>query len=372
MRLSRKNVILSAVLCFAGAVSATAQVAVSVSGAVDTTDVEIKAVLDLWVDYVNSQPGQMWNDLNWDGEKSRLWLDFDLTAPFVYRNGDAGEMSVSVLAIEREGELYSVRTLFQTEGPDTSGPGWIPWAAVRVFAQKVDGQWKLRNALDVLTSAWHRPAIGRITFVFPPAHDFDILQARRAVSFCDSISDRFPFFRWDPFYFFITKRREDVDRIIGLDYYAAGFPSARTMRKYDIMITGEGSEWCPRELAEMAASGPGLAPHPIVLRGFAGWVGGWGGRSYRENMIRIAAGAPGEFEDYVERGANARDEDEQCFPGAVVCDMVFAAAGVSGIEALFKAGAEPEDLYRAIQSATGLDRSGFRQAWRRYIEQFAE
>jgi hypothetical protein len=352
--------------------AATAQVAVSVSGAVDSTDADKMAVLDIWVDYVNSQPGLIWSDQNWDGEKSRLWLDFDLTAPFVYRDGAAGAMSVSVLAIEQEGELYSIRTLFQTEMPDTTGPGWIPWAIVRVFAQKVDGQWKLRNTLDVLTDDWHRPAIGKITFVFPPTHDFDILQARRAVSFCDSVSDRYPFFRWDPFYFYITNRREDVDRIIGLDYFEAGFPMARTMRKYDLMITGRGSEWCPRGLAEMVASGAGLAPHSLVVGGFAGWVGGWGGRSYRENMVRIAAGDPGELDDHVQRGANARDEDERCFPGAVVCDMVFAAAGSSGIEALFEAGSQPEDLYRAIQSATGLDRIGFQQAWKRHVEQFAD
>jgi hypothetical protein len=352
-----------------------AQVDVSVSSAVDTSDVEKQAVLDLWIDYLNSQPGSMWSDQDWDDEKNRLWLDFDMTAPFVYQfgtGGISGDYWPTVMAIEKEGALYSIRTLFYADGRESVDDARNPWAIVRVYAQRTNGQWKLRSALGVLTKHWNRPAIGKITFVSPPTHEFDIRQARRAVAFCDSIAGLFPFFDWDPFYFYVTDRREDVDRVIGLEYFSEGFRLARAMRSYDLLITGGGSEWSPSKLAQMVATGPGLAPHAIVRKGFAGWVGGWDGRSYREHMIEIVASNPSTFQDYVDLGADTAVESDKYFPGAVVCDIVFAAAGASGIETLFKAGVGNDDLYRAIRETTGLDRGEFQQAWRRYVLEFSE
>jgi hypothetical protein len=366
-------------LLVGGALSySAAQVDISVSRVVDTGDVDKKAVLDLWIDYLNSDPGAMWSDQNWDDEKSRFWLDFDLTAPFVYQLGPDGlprEYRPTVMAIEKEGELYSIRTLFNVDGLDSADGSGNPWAITRVYAERTDGGWKLRSALGVLTERWNRPAIGKITFVSPPTHDFDIRRARQAVAFCDSVSKQFSFFRWDSFNFYITDRREDVDRVIGLEFFAEGFPNARVMRSYDLLITGKGSEWSPNELVQMVAGGPGLTPHAIVGPGFAGWVGGWNGRSYRDNMAeiasRVAASDLPSLEDYLDLGSRAGVDDESYFPGAVMCDMVFAAAGASGIETLFRSGVGDQGLYRAIQSATGLGRAAFQQAWRQRVLDFA-
>jgi hypothetical protein len=319
----------------------------------------------------------MWSDQDWDDEKNRFWLDFDLTAPFVYQFGADLFLRTyrpTVMAIEPEGELYSIRTLFYAEGLDSVDVDRNPWAIIRVYAQRVNGAWKLRSALGVLTKDWNRPAIGKITFVSPPSHDFDIRLARQSVSFCDSISGLFPFFSWDSFYFFITNRSEDVDRIIGLEYFYAGFPWARAMRSHDILITGKGSEWYPHELAQMVATGPGLAPHAILQNGFVGWIGGWEDRSYEHNMRDVAAYVSANealsFQDFIDRGYNLNINGAKYFPGAVLCDMVFTAAGASGIETMFKAGRREEDLYGAIQSTTGLDRTAFQQQWRERVLEF--
>jgi hypothetical protein len=90
-----------------------------------------------------------------------------------------------------------------------------------------------------------------------------------------------------------------------------------------------------------------------------------------EIASRIAASELPSFQDYLDLGSNAGVDDERYFPGAVMCDMVFAATGASGIETLFRAGRGDQDLYRAIQSTTGLDRAAFQQAWRQRILEFA-
>ena len=41
-----------------------------VSQGVDTTDVDKKAVLDLWSEYLNARPDVMWSDQNWIARKA--------------------------------------------------------------------------------------------------------------------------------------------------------------------------------------------------------------------------------------------------------------------------------------------------------------
>jgi hypothetical protein len=378
MRIATVMAITACVIAVLG-VNGGAQVDVIVSRGVDTMDVDKRAVLTLWTEYLDSKPDILWSDHDWDGEKGRFWLDFDLTAPFVYQFGADSFLRTyrpTVMAIEREGDLYSIRTLFYAEGLDSASVDRNPWAIVRVYAQRVGGQWKLRNALGVLTEDWNRPAIGKLTFVSPPAHDFDIRLARKSVSFCDSISKLFPFFAWDSFYFFVTHRREDVDRIIGLDYFHAGFPWARAMRPFDVLITGRGSEWYPQGLVQMLATGPDLAPHAIVADGFVGWVGGWNDRTYEDNMREVAAYMSANpslsFQSFLDGEVNSNSKHRKYFPGAVVCDVVYAAAGVEGIEILFKAGRRDEDLFNAIQSTTGLGRTEFMTQWRQRVLAFAD
>jgi hypothetical protein len=374
--LSRSFMVVAVLVCCAAS-EVRPQVDVTLSRGVDTTGVHKKAVYELWVDYLNARPDVMWSDLNWDGAKSRYWRDFDLTATFVYQLG-AGEFlriyRPKVMAIEEEGDKYSIRTLFYAEGLDSLNADRNPWAIVRVYAQREGGEWKLRNALGVHTENWNRPAIGKITFVSPPSHDFDIRLARRAEAFCDSISNLFPFFQWDSFDFYITESREDVDRLIGLEYYFDGFPWGRAMRQYDILITGKGTEWHPHELVHMVATGPGLASHRILAQGFAGWIGGWHDNTYADNMREVAefvaANESLSFQDYVDRGYGSGIRGTQYFPSAVLCDMVFAAAGPGGIETLFKAGRRDTDLYQAIQSTLGLDQEAFQRAWREKVLEF--
>jgi hypothetical protein len=354
------------------------RVEVTLSRGVDTTDVDKRAIFALWVDYLNAEPDAIWADPDWNAAKSSFWRDFDLTAPLVYQT--AGDSILSrynpiVMAIDEDAEgRFSIRTLFYREGLRPPADTQNPWAIVRVFAERVDGEWKLRNALGVLTHGWHRPAIGKITFVSPPSHDFDVTRALRSIAFCDSIGDAYGFFQWDPFDFYVTGSREEADAIIGLEYYLDGSQWGRALRSQDILISGRGTEWCPNGLIQMVATGPSLDPHPVVRRGFAGWIGGWDSRSYADHMGEaaeiVAANETISFEDYNSKERGSDFEGAQWFPGAVLCDMVFTARGVEGINVLFKAGSTDDALYEGIESTLGLDRAAFERAWRQKVLEF--
>jgi hypothetical protein len=355
------------------------RVEVTLSRGVDTTDVDKRAIFALWVDYLNAEPDAIWTDPDWNATKSRFWRDFDLTAPFVYQTvGDSilSRYEPIVMAIDEEAEgRFSIRTLFYREGLRPPADTQNPWAIVRVYAERVDGEWKLRNALGVMTRGWHRPAIGKITFVSPPSHDFDVSRALRSIAFCDSIGDAYDFFQWDSFDFYITGSREEADEIIGLEYYLDRYSWGGAFRSQDILISGRGTEWYPNGLIQMVATGPSLDPHPVVRRGFAGWIGGWDKRSYADNMGRaaeiVAENETISFEDYISRGRGGYFTGAQWFPGAVLCDMVFAARGAEGIEMLFEAGSTDVALYEGIESTLGLGRAAFERAWRQKVLEFS-
>ena len=352
------------------------RVEVTLSRGVDTTDVDRRAVFALWVDYLNAEPAAIWTDPDWNAAKSRFWRDFDLTAPFVYRTvGDSilSRYEPTVMAIDEEAEgRFSIRTLFYSEGLEPPADTQNPWAIVRVYAEHVDGEWKLRNALGVLTHGWHRPAIGKITFVSPPSHDFDVSRALRSIAFCDSIGDIYDFFQWDPFDFYITGSREEADEIIGLEYYLDRYSWGHALCSQDVLISGWGTEWYPNGLIQMVATGPSLDPHAVVRRGFAGWIGGWDKRSYADNMGEaaeiVAANETISFEDYISSEWGGDFAGAQWFPGAVLCDMVFAERGAEGIKVLFEAGST---LYEGIESTLGLDRAAFQRAWRQKVLEFS-
>jgi hypothetical protein len=76
------------------------------------------------------------------------------------------------------------------------------------------------------------------------------------------------------------------------------------------------------------------------------------------------------FQDYIERGAEIDVDGVRYFPGAVLCDMVYLAAGADGIGALFRTGRSDADLYAVIEQTLGLSRAAFAQAWQDRILRF--
>jgi hypothetical protein len=360
-------------------VDTRSQIRVSRSRWVDTTDTDVYAVFELWTEYLNARPDTMWGGSAWTPEQARFWSDIDLTASLIYEPNDRDFFSTykpTVMAIVSEGRRYSIRTLFYAEGLRPPDDYENPGAIVRVYAERENGDygaWKLRNALGVNTEQWNRPAIGKLTFVSEPSREFDIELARRSVAFCDSITGAFPFFDWDPFEFYIAQSREEAARILGVEYSIDGNPEGYAMRRYDILVSGKGSEWYPRGFARMVSTGPALSPHRVVREGFVTWLCDRYDRTFAAKMSEVAAAIGSDdaisFQDYVDRTRDAPAISRH-FYGAILCEMVYDAQGSAGIEALFRAGTTDEDLYEAIESILGYGRREFQTAWRQKIMEF--
>lgn len=339
-----------------------------VTARVDTSDAEVRAIMKTWRSYMIARYEGLDGAWLWSVEERLRWDAFNLFAPYVFNAPNFfGSRRATVLSAERSGDLYCVRTMFDERSYDGTTSRIDPWAIVRVYFEKKNEQWWIRNALGVLTQDWMVSRVRFITFVYPKSHDFDLPRAMHAAAFCDSVIEEFPFLSAPPFHVYITDDPEHVDRLLGLDYLAVGSNKSIAMPGRGVVVTSRGTEWNPREMLQMLM-GRGLAPHPIVRDGFTGWVGGWSGASYRENMRRVsrylAENDSLEFDDLLSSPLLAiSNPDLKYAPGAVLCDIAWAKNGNAGILELFNSGPSSEGIYRSLQKIFGIDRERFQFMW---------
>jgi hypothetical protein len=344
-----------------------------VTARVDTSNADIRAILRTWRNYMIARYEGRDGGWLWNAEERQRWSAFSLFAPYIFNVPDFfGSRRATILSVEPDGDRYVVRTLVHERSIDGTTSRRDPWAIVRVCFEKENEQWWIRNAIDDLTEGWMKSHVRFITYHYPKSHPFDLARAMRAVSFCDSIVDQFPFLSRPPFDLYITTSPEEVDRLLGLEYYVLGNHRSVALTGRGIVITSSGSEWNPREMLRMLM-GRELAPHPVVSDGFAGWVGGWNGRPYREAMRPVAAYLAAndsiQFDDIISVQSFPGPPGVQYAPGAVLCDLAWSMNGNEAIFRLFQSGPSPEGLYAAIQDIFGVDRDRFQYMWRARVRE---
>jgi len=340
---------------------------------VDTTDADVRAVMRAWRAYmVERYDGSDGAHLWYLPERER-WGAFNLFAPFVFNAPDFfGSRRATVLSAERAGDRICVRTMFDERSSDGTTSRLDPWAIVRVFFEKQADQWWIRNALGIMTEDWMRSRVRFITFVYPRSHIFSLPTAMRAAAFCDSIAEEFPFLSTDPFELYIGTSTEEVDRLLGMDYYVASANKGVAMPGRGLILTSGGTEWNPREMLQMLMRGS-LSPHPVVSRGFAGWMGGWDQLSFRDGMRNVAQFLKDnpniEFDDLIKAPAALLEPGLQYAPGAVLCDLAWARGGNDAVFRLFNSGPTDESLYATIEDIFGVDSDRFQFMWRARVRE---
>jgi hypothetical protein len=265
------------------------KIKVTIHSRVDTSFSDVRDISMLWENYLNSSPDSIYNNPYWNSEEKQRYRDFDFSQTYLYQFPSKQLLryyAPTILSIEKEGEYYSIRTIFAADNLPEEYRKLNPWSIIKLYAIKENGSWKLKNAISIITQNWSRKTIGKITFIYPPHHAFNEVLAQKANAFCEQLTTEFKFNDWKPFDFYITESADELGQLLNFDFFYAGYTTGIGMNENRILLSAFGSEYYPHEFIHLLV--PNVKRHWMIEEGFATWKGGVSGKSFEESITLLA------------------------------------------------------------------------------------
>lgn len=347
------------------------QIKVTIHSRVDTNDFEKRKIALLWINYLNSKPDSLYDNPYWNQAEKLKYRDFDFSVPYLYQVPSAKLLYYyrpTILSIEKEGVNYGIRTIFAADELEDDYRKYNPWAIQKVYAVKENNQWRLKNALPIITSTWNRKTIGKITFIYPYQHQFNEELAKKSAQFCDQIIDEFKFPNWQPFHFYITQSGDELGKLLNFDFFAAGYTTGIGFNDKRILLGGIGTEYYPHEFIHLIV--PKFNRHWIIEEGFATWKGGQEGKTFTESARILAneleKNEAVQFDDVLNKKWGWQYAAFYT-SGAILCKAAYDKGGVELVKKLLEVPSTDEQLKEGLCTLFELERSELNSFWRKEV-----
>ena len=350
------------------------KVDVTIHSRVDTTKKEIKDVAELWINYLNSTPDSLYNNPHWNNYEKLKFKKFDFSIPYLYQfssNQLLAYYKPTILSIEKEGNYYGIRTIFLADELQGEYRKSNPWCITKLYAIKENNNWKLKNAMPIITENWTKNTLGKITFIYPPNHNFNEYLGKKAVLFCNEISKEFNFPEIEPFDFYITNSGDELGKLLNFDFSFAGYTTGIGMNENRILLSGLGSEFYPHEFIHLIV--PRKDRHWIIEEGFATWKGGQDGKSFEESAIilanEIALNQYVTFSDVLNKKWGWQYAAFYT-TGAILCKAAYDKGGVILVKKLLETPNDYDKLIQIICSVFEIEKNEIDNFWRKEVLKF--
>jgi hypothetical protein len=340
---------------------------------VDTSQVEVKEILQLFENYLNSRPDSLYENSYWSEKDKSSHKDFYSARAWVYPSKDIlHAFPPRVLSIEKESEYYVIRTLYYQEGLENPYGGSNPWAVQRLYAGKENREWKLFDPLPIITSDWPRQRIGRLTYIYHLQHRFDQDLAQKQANFVDSVTKAFDLAPIASIEFYITNHQDEMARILGLDY-TLGPSSGRSITKNGQVFSALGSEWYPHELIHIL-----FRDHSscyLLNEGIATLLGGSVGIPFdslvKDLALYLNNNGTLTFQYMLENPHQAGSTKYFYTTGAVICRAAYEKGGAKRLKELLWTGRPPEDIYKVLHKVLGWEAEKVTEMWRKKVFEYS-
>ncbi len=358
------------VLLVAGVDSGFAQGRISsvrVDPPLDTTDAVTGAIVRTLTAYWHSPTPGYRSGPYWAASELRGGRTYDWTAGDLYFRGLAATV-LQITAADSEGRVFVIKTLFTRSGDP---PQHI--AVQRLYAVRSDSGWTLAGALPRLTADWQDTLVGSIHYRFPPSRHLDHRRAENAAAFVDSLAKFLALPQPGPIAYYLTESTDEMYRIMGFDWHAqpSGPGTGRGGRAGDgtvFVASRAAGEANYHELGHVllyATQSP-RGRQGLIEEGAATWFGGSRGRTYPELVLTLAR-IHQEHPTLSFARLNELSEADYTVgfyaTGALICDAVYRAGGVSSIRRLLAAGRSDTELYGVLGELLGLTPATFDAWW---------
>jgi hypothetical protein len=329
-----------------------------------------REILALWKHYL-TEPSDSIRATLWSAPERSTSLHYDLVGPYVYQ----GFKNFTVVHLGPAVGLphtFVIRTLVSSVDASRDVR---PLTLYRVYATIEDGRWVLANALPRTTRDWRRTTLGKVTFVYPPTHQFNQPRGRATAAFVDSLAQAFGLPEPEPITYYFTDDLGETFRALGLEFFPYGGDPAggrsNVFQRHAYAGMSVNGESYRHELAHIV-----LAPlipsgtSGLVMEGLMTWTGGSVGLEYVDLLPGLAKYLSNHPELTLEgllKNPPPRVGSLDVGNGgiAVLCKMVFGRAGLAGLRALLSAGSDPRTVVSTAAQALGVSPAELDSMWRK-------
>ncbi len=336
--------------------------------AIDTSNTDIAHVIQLWSNYLNSNPDSLYDNPHWLTYEKLKYKKYDFLnsvyfSPSLYYL--TANYKPTVMSVLKADSGLIIRTLFASQADSGFSR---PFCITRIMAKKQGDEFRLCNILPVNTKSWQRETVGSITFIFPPNHQFNSQLAQRMNSFVDSLTAIWNIKSF-PTEFYIANDLSEIMQIRGFDFYVGESYNRGTGGLTDvanrIVFGGGQDEWYPHEFVHVYINPLFPNAHHYFLEGYAALLGGSKGHDLPWHMKRMRY----YLEDHRDLDLNNllafwhldSYTDPQYVFGGLLCKLALEKGGMPVLKQLFSFGTEEKDFYNAVETIFGIKQKQLNQ-----------
>lgn len=327
-----------------------------ISSRVDTTNSNIKEVLDLYENYINSQPDSIYDNPYWNSEEKARFKDFDFSRISIYNGISSRQLfriyTPFVLSIEPKNDKYQIKVLYSNSTTEPPYVGSKVWCIHKLNAKREKGTWRLENLLPDKTKDWTKKQVRFIEYLYPREYPFNIERANKASVFCNEIVRRFnPEFS-ETFRFYLASGVDEMGELENFDYIFSGVTTGKA--REGMILASKGDEFYPHEFIHKLLPVNTNRGH-VIEEGLATFLGTKEDvNEYRAMMQKLA-------KDYKKRESYSLENIlnnttewngyQSAYPGgALICEVIHEANGDKGLNQLMRGNT---NSYSEIISLTG-------------------
>ncbi len=322
---------------------------------VDTAHPHVREVLVRWVDSLHTWRSEVSGRKRTDGFFTTAG---SIVRDWFFQDGDVVmQFPATVMSVEYDGGGWVVRTIFARLDPTSRVV--IPLGIIRVrFILATDASgtigWQLEDPLLSATKAWDTTIVGSMTYIHPSDITVDEGRAKEAPEFCRAIGERFGLSIPRRIRVVLTHDRDELCRILGLEYYAFP-PQALSFPESDLIIEASNEVYHPHELVHLVFRDYDGA-HPILREGLATLLGGTGVMDFSDALSEyLAAHSNRRIPSFVELFTGVKtDQSDEYVLGAVICDLVLRFHGRAALLELLQ-NQRSSDVMIALSALLGFD-----------------
>jgi len=346
---------------------------VSYNHLVNSTDVETKKVIELFENYLKSDPSDLKTSKYWNSAELKDHKKFDFLEsefqPSLYMG-----LPVHVLSIKSKDGLYAIKAQFSYCKED--GTPYV-LAIVNYYAQRENNDFKLFNALTINRATWKCSNVGLVDYYHPDYHKFNFKKAIKLNEFINDVAKNFDI-NPIPFEYYLADDYDEIQALKGIDYYIGmGGTSKPTGKATDdkVYCSGLGENY-PHEVFHLQVDKNYPNKHFWVSEGIATFIGGSRGKELNWHIKRLNDYLSEHPEINLNNLLQLKNFDEftsyHYALGGLIAKNIFEKGSWSMVRAFMNSGKTDEDYYSAIEQYLGIERTDLNSYLRAQLKINAE